>query len=167
MSRVNIWWPMYPADFSIDTAHLSTEEVGAYIRILNAMWRQNGSISCSDQVLSTLSGLPLNRWKQVRKSIAPMFIEKAGKWYCEWLSKELEKAISNNEKKRQNALKRWHGNPDPGMQMHSKSNATAMQTACPSPSPTPVLSDVLGGLGAGSGGENGKTDEQIRAGGQP
>ncbi|MCU7805917.1 MAG: YdaU family protein [Candidatus Thiodiazotropha sp. (ex Lucinoma borealis)] len=155
MSKVNVWWPMYPADFTIDTAHLTNEEVGAYVKLLNAAWRQDGSISSDQKQLARLVGVSPQKWKKMSESLRPLFTEKAGKWLNVWLSKELDKAKANSVKKSQNAKKRWHGRSEMGMQMHSKSNASAsdeaMHMQCPSPSPSPSPSPISTSVrGAGS-----------------
>ncbi|WP_316365385.1 YdaU family protein [Candidatus Thiodiazotropha sp. CDECU1] len=148
MSKVNVWWPMYPADFTIDTAYLTNEEVGAYVKLLNAAWRQDGSISSDQKQLARLVGVSPQKWKKMSGSLQSFFTENGGKWRSDWLSAELAKAKSNSEKKSQNAKKRWQDRSEMGMQMHSKSNANAsdesMQMQCPSPSPSPISSRIEG-----------------------
>ncbi|MEW8230382.1 MAG: DUF1376 domain-containing protein [Candidatus Thiodiazotropha endolucinida] len=136
----NIWWPMYPADFSIDTAHLSNEEIGCYVKLLNGMWRNGGTICSDKRHLSQTVGVSLKKWKKIDESLSPLFTEKDGKWHSDWLSEEWTKAKANSKKKSQNARKRWHGHNETGMQKQCKSNANAsddgMQMQCPSPSPS-------------------------------
>ncbi len=172
MGRVNIWWPMYPADFTIDTAHLTNEEVGAYVKLLNSLWRSGGVLSCDHSYLSRLVGVSPQKWHSLRKAIAPLFDENAGKWHCVRLSEHLVKAKSNSEKKRQNALKRWQAEQEESMQKHSKSNANAseesMQMQCPSSSSssTTDLPDAFGCLRGEIDGKNEKNDEQNCVGGE-
>lgn len=130
---------MYPADFAIDTAHLNTEEIGAYVLILNAAWRNGGYIFSDPKHLARLAGVSAYKWKKIGGSLSTLFTEEDGKWRSPWLSEELTKAKANSEKKRQNANQRWGKPKDTGMQMQCKSNANAygesMQMQCPSPSP--------------------------------
>lgn len=146
MGRLNIWWPMYPADFTIDTAHLSNEQVGAYVKLLNAMWRHGGEISCDDEHLSRLLGVSRQKWTHIRKFLNPLFTENAGKWRSDWLSEKLRKAQVNSEKSRQSAYKRWHGHDKEGMQTHSERNANAtdeaMRTQCSSSSSSSSSKDL-------------------------
>lgn len=165
MGKVNIWWPMYPADFSIDTAHLTLEEVGAYVKLLNAAWRQGGSIPCDSRHLSNIVGVSSQKWRNLSKSIAPLFTATDGKWRSDMLSEEFAKAKANSEAKRRNANKRWDARQDQGMQMHSNSNANAsdesMQMQCPSPSPSQGLP-----VSSLPGGDIAFTDEEIAAAGK-
>ena len=108
MSRVNIWYPVYPADFAIDTMHLTPEQVGAYVRILNMMWRQSGQLKNDDNYLAKVVGVSLQKWRRIKVVIEPLFnTTDATCWSCDWLSTELEKAKGNSEAKRKNAQKRW------------------------------------------------------------
>ncbi|MBT3011210.1 MAG: YdaU family protein [Candidatus Thiodiazotropha sp. (ex Lucina pensylvanica)] len=142
MSRVNVWWPMYPANFTMDTACLTNEQVGIYVKLLNAAWHNNGAISSDPKQLARVAGVSPQKWKKISESIRPLFTEKEGKWLSDWLSEELAKAKANRSAKRNNALKRWHGQSETGMQMHSASNAKAfvgpMQKQCPIPIPVPI-----------------------------
>jgi uncharacterized protein YdaU (DUF1376 family) len=142
MRRVNIWYPIYAADFAIDTAHLTPEQVGAYVRILNTMWRQSGQLKNDDNYLAKVVGVSLKKWLKIKVVIEPLFnTTDATCWSCDWLFAELEKAISNSEAKSKNAQKRWQKSNQKTMQVHSGCNANAsdesMQMQCPSPSPSP------------------------------
>jgi len=143
MSRVNIWFPVYPADFAIDTAHLTPEQVGAYVRILCRAWRQSGHVKNDDRELARIVGVTPQKWRHIKASIEPLFnTTDPASWCSDWLNAEMDKAKSNSEAKRKNALKRWQQNNGKGMQMHNGSNANAsdesMQMQCPSPSPSPT-----------------------------
>lgn len=57
------WFPLYVTDFDSDTAHMSAEEVGAYVRLLNFAWLNRG---IPDDVvrLAGISRVPLGRFKK-------------------------------------------------------------------------------------------------------
>ena len=46
--------PMYWDAYIADTTHLSTEEHGAYLLLLAAMWRRDGSVPDDDKDTITL-----------------------------------------------------------------------------------------------------------------
>lgn len=151
MSRVNVWYPIFPADFTIDTAHLTPEQVGAYVRILNQAWRQSGRIKNDDRYLARIVGVSLQKWRRIKVEIESLFnTSDPASWCSDWQMAELDKAISNRKAKSKNALKRWHPDTHKGMQMHNGSNANAsgepMQVQCPSPSPSPSPSTCIRGV---------------------
>ena len=126
MSRLNIWFPVYPADFSIDTAHLTSEQVGAYVRLLCRLWRQSGRIKNDDSELARIVGVSPQKWRRMKASIEPLFnTADPASWCSDWLNAELEKAKHNSDAKRKNAQSRWRKDNDNPMQMHSGSSANA------------------------------------------
>lgn len=143
MSRVNIWFKTYPADFAADTQHLTNEEVGAYQKLLCAIWRKDGSIRADPEYLARLLGVSAQKWKSLSESVLPLFVEKAGTLTHDHLSDQLVEAKNRSEQSRQAANKRWSG----GMRPHSERNATAMQTQCKSESESE--SEILSVKGGG------------------
>jgi uncharacterized protein YdaU (DUF1376 family) len=49
--------PLFPDSYLADTTHLSTEEHGAYLLLLMAMWRRNGTVPNDDKDLARIVGL--------------------------------------------------------------------------------------------------------------
>lgn len=58
--------PMYWDAYLADTTHLTTEEHGAYLLLLAAMWRRNGSVPDSDRDNARILGLTPAKWRKVR-----------------------------------------------------------------------------------------------------
>lgn len=159
-ARVNVWYPIYPADFAADTSTLNLEEVGAYVRILNAMWRFDGSVKSDTATMSNLLGCSAQKWRQIRSRMGHLLIDKDGYFSSEYLSRELVKARENQKKKQDAANVRWGNVPPPGtdeppqepdadayadaMQMDMQGT---MQGICPSPSPSPVSTLECEGMG--------------------
>jgi uncharacterized protein YdaU (DUF1376 family) len=111
--------------------------------ILNALWRESGTIPNEPKRLARICGISTKKWLSCRESIGVLLSDSDGKLYSEYLLAELEKAKKNSEKKRENANKRWNT----ASQNQCKSNANAsdesMQMQCPSPSPSPSPSPDL------------------------
>jgi uncharacterized protein YdaU (DUF1376 family) len=63
----------YAKDFDTGTRALSTEEVGAYIRLLCHQW-DKGSIPTSVDRLSMIAGLTVQRMRRVWQQVAEFFI---------------------------------------------------------------------------------------------
>lgn len=132
---VRIWWPMYPADFAIDTAHLDNQTLGIYVRILNAIWRANGTVKFDPKQLSRIAGFDPLCWDNVFSELEDKFIVVDGMLSAKILLPELDKARANREKKVAAARERWHGNKCAGA--HPPAHAPAKQPVCPSPLPSP------------------------------
>jgi uncharacterized protein YdaU (DUF1376 family) len=58
--------PMYWDAYLADTTHLTTEEHGAYMLLLAAMWRRNGSVPDDDKDNARILGLTPAKWRKVK-----------------------------------------------------------------------------------------------------
>lgn len=56
---------LYVSDFVGDTRRLSAEHVGAYMRILFALWQADCALPCVDVDLAKIAGLPISRWRRI------------------------------------------------------------------------------------------------------
>jgi len=63
-----VFWDAYLAD----TTHLSTEEHGAYLLLLGAMWRRNGSVPDDDRDNARITGLTPAKWRRIKARLAPL-----------------------------------------------------------------------------------------------
>ena len=86
--------PIYVADLIADTAHLTTVQFGAYVRLLCAMWRsEDGTLSDNPETLARLTGVHAPRWPGVWGSIKSAFVPiDSGKLTNDGLRTELAKA---------------------------------------------------------------------------
>ncbi|OAN76723.1 hypothetical protein A8B82_15120 [Sulfitobacter sp. EhC04] len=66
--------PMFWDAYIADTTHLSTEEHGAYLLLIAAMWRRNGWVPDDDRDNARITGLSAAKWKRTKARIAPMLI---------------------------------------------------------------------------------------------
>lgn len=65
--------PLYIGDFMADTRHLSTGEVGAYMLLLLAYWRNDGPLPDDDDALAQMACCTPRQWKLVHKKIKQFF----------------------------------------------------------------------------------------------
>lgn len=72
MSRA--WMPWFIGDYLRDTAHLTTEQHGAYLLLLGHCW-QHGAIPTDDQGCASVAKLTLKRWKLHKETISTFFNE--------------------------------------------------------------------------------------------
>jgi uncharacterized protein YdaU (DUF1376 family) len=58
--------PMYWDAYLGDTTHLTTEEHGAYLLLLAAMWRRDGSVPDDDKDNARIIGLTPAKWRKIK-----------------------------------------------------------------------------------------------------
>lgn len=61
--------PVFPDAYLADTTHLTTEEHGAYLLLLMAMWRRNGVVPNDDKDLARIVGLDISRWRKTKRRL--------------------------------------------------------------------------------------------------
>lgn len=89
----------YVADYLGDTQHLTTEQHGAYLLLLMAMWRSEGKLPNDTGKLARIARVGLRRWHIVAKEVMPFF-EVDGDFITQKrLVEEHKKAVSISEKR--------------------------------------------------------------------
>lgn len=63
----------YVADYLGDTRHLTTEQHGAYLLLLMAMWRANGVLPNEPAKLARIAGLTASRWAKICDDVMAFF----------------------------------------------------------------------------------------------
>jgi uncharacterized protein YdaU (DUF1376 family) len=66
--------PMFWDAYLADTTHLSTEEHGAYLLLLAAMWRRNGWVPDDDRDNARILGLTPAKWRRVKDRLRPLLV---------------------------------------------------------------------------------------------
>jgi uncharacterized protein YdaU (DUF1376 family) len=69
---------LFPSDYMGDTRHLSTEQHGAYLLMLMAMWNAGGSLPNVDDKLARITGLTRAKWLKHRPDIIAFFRQEDG-----------------------------------------------------------------------------------------
>ena len=82
---------LYVSDFVGDTMYLSTEQIGAYLLLLMAMWNAGGSLPNDAAKLSRVAKVSSESWASVWTDLAPYFDVEADKISHGRLSLELAK----------------------------------------------------------------------------
>lgn len=105
------WMPVFPGDELAETAHLSTEEYGAYQLLKMALW-QHKTLPQDDARLARIARLDAAGWSAVRPMLLPLF---GGGWTHAKLEQQRLTAEKEREKKTAHAKKaaarRWSGRP--------------------------------------------------------
>ncbi len=90
----------YVADYLGDTQHLSTEQHGAYLLLLMAMWRSGGELANDDNMLARICRLSLKKWRAIKPVVAALLVEQDGKLSQKRLLSELRKAEEKTNRRR-------------------------------------------------------------------
>jgi uncharacterized protein YdaU (DUF1376 family) len=80
---------LFVSDFVGDTLQLSTEQVGAYLLLLMALWNADGALPDDPAKLSRVARVPVESWPSVWSDLASYFTVSGGKVTQERLSREL------------------------------------------------------------------------------
>ncbi|TPJ33889.1 DUF1376 domain-containing protein [Mesorhizobium sp. B2-5-13] len=88
---------LYVSDFVGDTLQLSTEQIGAYMLLLMAMWNAGGGLPDDDARLARVARLPLKRWRAISAELLAFFERESGEIGHKRLTKELSKARLKSE----------------------------------------------------------------------
>jgi uncharacterized protein YdaU (DUF1376 family) len=140
-SKVDIWMPLYVADYLSATSRLTTEQHGAYLLLLMDYWK-NGPPPDNDGVLAQITRLSPSAWSNARTMLEAFFEVKSGQWSHHRVDEELAKANHNKDVNRRRGLAGAavkYGKKDaPTMLQASLGDSTS-----PSPSPSPLSSSSI------------------------
>jgi uncharacterized protein YdaU (DUF1376 family) len=88
---------LYVADYLGDTRHLSTEQHGAYLLLLMAMWRASGELPNDPAKLARMTGLTPSRWAKIGADVLAFFQCADGVLTHKRVTSELKKSQRTSE----------------------------------------------------------------------
>jgi len=88
---------LYVSDFIGDTLHLSTEQIGAYMLLLMAMWNAGGKLPSDEAKLARVTRMSVKKWKAIEGDLMPFFEADGGFISHNRLTKELIKSESKSQ----------------------------------------------------------------------
>lgn len=143
MSRKpDVWMPLFIGDYLADTAHLTTEQHGAYFLLLMAAWKREGYLPNDAVQLCAIARLTPARWRQHAAVILPLFQLDGDRLVQGRLADEYQAARSANDAQRENGKK--GGRPKKINPNESQNKPVGFgrvnPNETPSPSPTPEAS---------------------------
>ena len=97
--------PMFWDAYLADTTHLATEEHGAYLLLLAAMWRRNGWVPDDDRDVARILGLTVAKWKRTKERLRSFLIFENGQISQKNLLKIWKNTQEKIEKNRKNGAK--------------------------------------------------------------
>lgn len=97
--------PMYWDAYLADTTHLTTEEHGAYLLLLGAMWRRNGTVPDDDRDNARILGLTKAKWIKTKSRLSGALIFENDCITQKKLQKTWQKTQETIQKNRVNGAK--------------------------------------------------------------
>lgn len=96
------YMPLYVADYEADTAHLSIEEDGVYMRLLRLCWRTPGcSLPDDDEWIKRRLRVSESEWQRVAAPIIAEFFKRdKGRLFSVRLHREHERINDTHQKRR-------------------------------------------------------------------
>lgn len=97
--------PMFWDAYLADTTHLTTEEHGAYLLLLGAMWRRNGWVPDDDRDNARILGLTVGKWRKIKARLSSFLMFREGEISQKKLLETWENTQEKIEKNRANGAK--------------------------------------------------------------
>ena len=139
-TKVDIWMPLYIADYLSATSRLTTEQHGAYLLLIMDYWK-NGAPPNNDQVLAQITKLSPDAWSNARSMLQPFFEVRDGLWFQHRIETEMVKAKHNKQanvkRGKAGAEARWKDKNAPSID-EAYSEVCSADSTSPSPSPSPI-----------------------------
>ena len=133
--------PMFWDAYLADTTHLTTEEHGAYMLLLAAMWRRNGWVPDDDKDNARILGLTPAKWKRVKERLSVFLIFQDGQITQKNLLKIWKITQEKIEKNRENGAKggRPKTRENKGIEKANGSVSQKPNETIPEPEPEPYI----------------------------
>lgn len=101
---------LYVADYLADTAHLTTEENGAYLLLIFNYWQRGHCLDNAEDQLAMVCRLPPERWERVKPRLARFFDVQGDEWIHSRIERDLAAVAEKSQKaKSANAQRTFNG----------------------------------------------------------
>ncbi|MFC4172659.1 YdaU family protein [Microvirga sp. GCM10011540] len=131
--------PLFTDAYIADTAHLTNEEHGAYLRLLMFAWRSpDCSLPDDDVKLARMLGLTPKKWAALKVTVMAFWSLKDGRWLQSRLSRERQ-FVEEKIEKRRDAGKLGGRPKSLNYQEAVKAKGSQEESKPKAPTPTPIL----------------------------
>lgn len=93
------YFPFYPSDYLADTAHLTTEQHGAYLLLLITAWQRGGRLPADPKKLARIARVSPRRWHLIEEDVLEFFEEEDDQIVSRRMERDYQKAVSKSEKR--------------------------------------------------------------------
>ena len=90
---------LYVGDYLADTLHMTTEQNGAYLLILMAMWTHDAKVPNDDKKLARIARVSPRRWHLIKNDIIALLDVEGNSLTQKRLKREHQKAVSKRAKR--------------------------------------------------------------------
>lgn len=148
------WMPMFVDDFTASTVDMTTDEVGAYIRLLCHLWSR-GPLPIDEAVICRIAGCKPRTWRSISSRFSPCARDDgtAGLSQTRLEAERFKRSRFEHERSesgRRGAAKRWHGSANGSANGSSIASHNHNQIETSSVVPTPRAREAAPApLGAG------------------
>ena len=144
-NKVDIWMPLYVADYLSATSRLTTEQHGAYLLLLMDYWK-NGAPPNNDAVLAQITKLSPDAWMNARTMLEGFFQVSDEHWLQSRVESEMKKANhnkqTNSKRGKAGAEARWGKKDAPSIVGAMPEQCSADSTS-PSPSSSKKIKNTV------------------------
>lgn len=146
------WYPRYPADYLMNTRHLTLEQHGAYTLLLDWSW-ENGPIPDDPKVIARILGVHTNRAKTLWGFLRGLLQQTPGGFVSKRLEQERRKSIEISEKRAEAGRRGGQANAQANASANAEAVTSTYTEVLRTSDGAPSIWDIWRGLpGADSGG---------------
>jgi uncharacterized protein YdaU (DUF1376 family) len=136
--------PFFVDAYLADTGHLTTDEHGAYLLLLMAMWRRNGAVPDDDKDNARVTRMSLAKWRKVKPRLIAFLTIENGDITQKRLKKEWDYVAVKRAKNVENGMRggRPTNRENNDIEKANGSVAETQTKANPLPYPLPYPKEV-------------------------
>jgi uncharacterized protein YdaU (DUF1376 family) len=97
------YMPLFVADYLADTAHLTTQQHGAYMLLIMNYWQRGGPLPDDDVRLAKIARVGPREWTRMRDTISEFFSIADGQWLHSRITTELARVEAKSLKSKRAA----------------------------------------------------------------
>lgn len=97
------YMPLFVADYLADTAHLTTQQHGAYLLLIMNYWQRGAPLPDDDARLAKIARVGPREWSRMRDTISEFFSIADGTWLHSRIASELARVSDKSLKSKKAA----------------------------------------------------------------